>query len=134
MSRIGDHSAIYKSDEADGNITIYQGDVFLMPIIPMLSNFDLIWDRAAMVAINPCDRAKYGAKIKSILAKNGKVLIECLHREEGRTGPPHTLTEAHLTEVYKPLGFQLNHLSTHEDLSSIDRLGRLEVHNYLIKQ
>ena len=105
-----------------------------MPDSADFKNFDFIWDRAAMVAINPCDRAKYAAKLDSILAKNGTILIECLHREEGRTGPPHTLTEQNLVQVLKPLCFGLEHLENHDDLSSVAHLGKLEVHDYFIKR
>jgi thiopurine S-methyltransferase len=112
---------------------MYQGDFFAMNDIPALKNFDFIWDRAAMVAINPPDREKYAKKIKSLLVPSGTILLDALVREEGKTGPPHTLTETHIRDAYKPIGFEVNHLEHNEDLSSIDRLGAIQIHTYYIK-
>jgi len=114
----------------DKNLSILQGDFFEMII--GFENYDFIWDRAAMIAINPCDRAKYAAKLNSLLTVDGTILLEAVHREEGRTGPPHTLTEQNLVEVFEPLGFAIEHLEHHEYIS--DRLGKLEVHHYFIKR
>jgi len=118
----------------DGKIKIYQGDFFAMPKIDTFGGFDFVWDRAAMVAINPPDRAKYAAKIDSMLAPAGTIILEALEREEGRTGPPHTLTKESIVESYSTLGFKLEELESFEDLSSVDRLGKLGVHDYRLKR
>ena len=62
IERIDDESAIYTC--TGKNIQIYQGDFFQMPEKGKFRDFDFIWDRASMVAINPPDREKYANKIR----------------------------------------------------------------------
>lgn len=62
IEKINDESAIYTC--AGKNIQFYQGDFFKMPEEGKFRDFDLIWDRASMVAINPPDRKKYANKIR----------------------------------------------------------------------
>ena len=62
IEKINDESAIYTC--AGKNIQFYQGDFFKMPEDGKFRDFDLIWDRASMVAINPPDREKYANKIR----------------------------------------------------------------------
>ena len=60
--------------------------------------------------------------------KNGPMLLIALVREEGRTGPPHTVT----TENVKSLYDNVTQLSETEDLSSLERLGKLVESVYII--
>ena len=56
------------------------------------------------------------------------MLLITLVREEGRTGPPHTVT----TENVKSLYENVTQLSETEDLSSLERLGKLVESVYII--
>lgn len=134
VKEIDEHSSIYEGINCESKITFYQGDFFAMPDNDQFKHFDVVWDRAAMVAINPGDRGKYAEKIMSILSEKGTLLLSAMVREEGRDGPPHTLTECQISAAYKPLGFQLSHLEMFEDLSSVSRLGKLEVHTFQINR
>jgi|ERR1712130_81260 len=126
-----DHYSIYSSK--DERLKIYRGDLFAMPESPGLSRFDLVWDRASMVAINPPDRVKYAQKIKSLLNENGQILLQALVREEGRSGPPHTLTKEQISNAYVGLGIGITELQDWVDMSSVERLGKIHVHDYELK-
>ena len=62
VEKINEDSSVYFC--AEKNIRIYQGDFFNMPEDGKFSEFDCIWDRASMVAINPPDREKYAKKLR----------------------------------------------------------------------
>ena len=64
IEKINDESSIYTC--AGKKIQFYQGDFFNMPEDGKFRDFDLIWDRASMVAVNPPDREKYANKIKYV--------------------------------------------------------------------
>ena len=123
--------SIYSS--TDGRLKIFRGDLFEMPESSELSRFDLIWDRASMVAINPPDRMKYARKIKSLLGEKGEILLQALVREEGRSGPPHTLTKEQISNAYAGLGVDMTELQDWVDMSSVERLGKIHVHDYTLK-
>ena len=59
----------------------------------------------------------------------GEMLLVTLVREEGRTGPPHTVTFEDVQSLYD----NVDRISEEDDLSSIERMGKLVESVYRIK-
>ncbi|CAM4630673.1 unnamed protein product [Leuciscus chuanchicus] len=64
---------LFKS--ADGKISIYQCDLFKFSSA-VAGKFGGIWDRGGLVAINPCDREKYGSLLVSLMNNDCRYLVD----------------------------------------------------------
>ena len=88
----------YKSE--DGKITIHCGDFFqVKPEI--VGKIDGIWDRGALVAMNPSDRSKYSATILNLMDKDTVYLIAGLsYDQKCHGGPPFSVPMETVEELY----------------------------------
>ncbi|KAA0710303.1 putative thiopurine S-methyltransferase [Triplophysa tibetana] len=90
---------VFKS--ADGKISIYQCDLYKFSSA-IAGKFGGIWDRGAMVAINPCDRQKYAALLTSLMESDCRYLIDTLeYNPEQYKGPPFLVTEDVLKQLFE---------------------------------
>ncbi|XP_050992869.1 probable thiopurine S-methyltransferase [Labeo rohita] len=77
---------VFKS--ADGKISIYQCDLYKFSSA-VAGKFGGIWDRGALVAINPCDRQKYSTLLTSLMNNDCRYLLDTLeYNPELYKGPP----------------------------------------------
>ena len=98
------------------NIEIYQGDFFSLPST-LNHQFDWIYDRASLVAINPEQRKDYVKKCTSMLKEDGKILLLSFHYDpESFEGPPHSLSKDQIQKLYGG-AFSITHLA--EDRKSV---------------
>ena len=66
----------------DRKLTLYCGDI--LKFLPSIAGqFDAIWDRGALVAINVEDRQQYTSLLVSLLKPNGRILMVTFIYEEG---------------------------------------------------
>ena len=116
------------SDNSDkGRIAILEGDFFQLGQGRVMSNvlceltgtcqrkepFDGIWDRAALVALDPEDREAYTATQVKLLKPGGRMLLSTLAYEQSRmSGPPHSVDEAMVRALYEPKGMSVKLLGT----------------------
>lgn len=128
----------YEIYTADG-YKIYRGDFFTIPIS---EKFDFIYDRASIVAIDPELKPvsfeilscvpyiilfqNYAERLKKLM--NGEMLLIALVREEGRTGPPNTVSSDDVNALYE----NVKKICEEDDLSSVERMGKLVESVYLI--
>ncbi len=92
------------------NITISCGDFFKFN---NKEAFDIIYDRAALVALPESMRKDYAKIITASLKKNGKyLLISYEYNQTEMEGPPFSVSESEIQDLYK------NHF-TIEQLESI---------------
>jgi len=97
-SKNGDYDT-YKSD--DGKITIYAGD-FFQAKPELVGKIDGIWDRGALVAMNPSDRRKYADTILNLMNKDTVYLIAGLSYDQNcHGGPPFSVPMETVEELYK---------------------------------
>ena len=88
-----------------GAITITQGDWFdFKPETP----FDLVYDRAALIALPAPLRGPYLGHLSSLLSQSGKgLLVTMEYHQDQRPGPPFSVLSeelnAHPSLVFKPL-------------------------------
>ena len=64
-------------------------------------SFDIVWDRAALVALDPPRRAKYGPLMLSMLKPGGFILLNTFRYPRGiKEGPPHSIEEQEIWALY----------------------------------
>jgi thiopurine S-methyltransferase len=80
------------------SITLWCGDFFsIRPAV--LGHIDAVYDRAALIAIEPATREQYCLKIKELCPKN-LLLIGIDFPANEVKGPPFPLTEDEVTKLY----------------------------------
>lgn len=80
-------------DWRSGNLRVWVGDVFALdPARDGL--FDRVWDRAALVALDPPRRARYVERLRGVLAPGAEVLLNFFGIDaEDWSGPPFSVAE-----------------------------------------
>lgn len=80
--------------------TILQGDVFgLDPAL--VGTFDRVWDRAALIALDPPRRARYVETLRRVLRPGAVVLLVTMDYDQAkRAGPPHAVPESEVRALW----------------------------------
>ena len=82
-------------------LSLIEGDFFACSID---QQFDLIYDRAALVAIEPQRRAQYVEKIMSLLAPHGRLFLEFFDVGEfSASHPPFPIMRQTVRQLFTPL-------------------------------
>lgn len=96
----GQHE-LFQFDE----LSIYTGDVFTAPVKPV----DLVYDRAALVALPEEMRVDYVARIQSLLKPGGRILLVTLdYAQSEMAGPPFSVAEQEVRALFE--GYQVTKL------------------------
>jgi thiopurine S-methyltransferase len=84
-------------------IAYYVGDFF--DIKPeRIGRFDLIYDRAALIALPREKRSEYAQHLKSLLVPGGQMLMISLEYDPKKMeGPPFAVTESEVRSLFKEL-------------------------------
>ncbi|XP_069880601.1 thiopurine S-methyltransferase isoform X1 [Dipodomys merriami] len=91
-------ATVFKS--SSGNISLYCCSIFDLPRAN-IGQFDRIWDRGALVAINPDDRKRYTDIILSLLRKGFRYLLAVLSYDPTKhAGPPFYVTDAEIRRLF----------------------------------
>jgi thiopurine S-methyltransferase len=81
-------------------LSIWVGDFFGLATADAPA-FDAVYDRAALVAIKPGDRARYAATLLGALAPGGRVfLINFIYDQAEMAGPPFSVTEQTVIDLF----------------------------------
>ncbi|PAA85892.1 hypothetical protein BOX15_Mlig002991g2, partial [Macrostomum lignano] len=82
-------------ESSDGRLKFYLGDLFSDSLLTELkSSCQLVWDRAALVAIDVPDRAKYVSRVRELCEAKHAWLMELADYDRSKyAGPPHAITE-----------------------------------------
>jgi thiopurine S-methyltransferase len=82
-----------------GRVRFVEASVFdLAP--GALGDFDAVWDRAALIALPPADRARYAPWVLEQLAPGGLILAVTLDRGDPERGPPFTVTDDEVRRLW----------------------------------
>lgn len=83
-----------------GRLTVLQGDVF--DATPeLLGPIDRVWDRAAVVALDPGRRQRYAVTISALLRPGGLLLQNAFeYDQEKMDGPPFSVSTHELAALY----------------------------------
>ena len=85
------------------HIAYYVGDFFnIQP--DRIGRFDLIYDRAALIALPRDKRPEYVQHLKSLLVSGGNILLISLEYDPNKMeGPPFAVTESEVRSLFKGL-------------------------------
>ncbi|EJG0782985.1 thiopurine S-methyltransferase [Vibrio parahaemolyticus] len=84
---------LYQFDE----LSIYTGDFFTAPV----SQADIIYDRAALVALPQDMREEYVARLKQLLNPGGRILLVTLnYPQEEMAGPPFSVPLEEIQQLF----------------------------------
>ncbi|XP_072304285.1 probable thiopurine S-methyltransferase [Eucyclogobius newberryi] len=81
-------------------ISLYRSDIYKFSS-SLEGQFGAIWDRGALVAINPKDRENYAALLVSLMAPDCRYLLDTLiYNPELYKGPPFFVPDEQLLSLY----------------------------------
>ncbi|HCH1224077.1 thiopurine S-methyltransferase [Vibrio parahaemolyticus] len=84
---------LYQFDE----LSIYTGDFFTAPV----SQADIVYDRAALVALPQDMREEYVARLKPLLNPGGRILLVTLnYPQEEMAGPPFSVPLEEIQQLF----------------------------------
>jgi thiopurine S-methyltransferase len=96
----GDHSRA-------GDLHLWRSDILLIGE-DQLGRFDWIWDRGALVALDPAMRPAYAAHLGSLLQPRGAILLSALSYDPAAmSGPPWPITPDQLHVLYPEMHLEL---------------------------
>ncbi len=91
--QINSNHELYQFDE----LSIYTGDFFTAPI----ETYDIIYDRAALVALPEEMRGEYVARLKSVLKPGGRILLVTLdYVQDEMAGPPFSVPHYEVESLF----------------------------------
>jgi thiopurine S-methyltransferase len=99
---LGAHPAFYGR-----GVTLARADIFdCKP--ETLGRFDAIYDRAALVAIDPAMRERYVQTCRALLNGRGGIFLIAFAYDQTKTpGPPWSVDEATIRTLYAPMKVEL---------------------------
>lgn len=111
------------------NITFWHGDFLKLPK-RKLPPADLIFDKAAIVALPPQKRIAYAKKILSLSTEQTLVLMHLLNYPEGQmTGPPFSVTKEEVEKLFDSR-FRITELERNElNLSNFEKFSQRGLKN-----
>ena len=82
------------------SVDLYHADIFDYARVSD-RRFDLIYDRAALIALTPEQRCRYVEILTSLASPQAKMLLITVNYDTGIISPPpHIVTEAEITELF----------------------------------
>ena len=81
---------------------------------------DAVWDRGALVAVEPSLRDRYASALVARLAPGGRMLVVSLSYDPnaGCAGPPHNVPHEELVRLYESRGCEVTLLGSEEVIKS----------------
>ncbi|WP_165311156.1 thiopurine S-methyltransferase [Vibrio ziniensis] len=91
--QVNGHHELYQFDE----LSIYTGDYFTAPV----GTYDIVYDRAALIALPEEMRKEYVERLKSLLNPGGRILLVTLDYEQHEmAGPPFSVPQVEVEELF----------------------------------
>ncbi|TOL50763.1 thiopurine S-methyltransferase [Vibrio parahaemolyticus] len=120
---------LYQFDE----LSIYAGDFFTAPV----SQADIVYDRAALVALPQDMREEYVARLKQLLNPGGRILLVTLnYPQEEMAGPPFSVPLEEIQQLfagYKVTCLNVDQADEHHPKIAKKGLSRFSEEVYLIE-
>lgn len=96
------HHELYQFDE----LSIYTGDYFSAPV----ETYDIVYDRAALVALPEEMRKEYVERLKSLLNPGGRILLVTLDYEQHEmAGPPFSVPQEEIEQLFAEFSVERLH-------------------------
>jgi thiopurine S-methyltransferase len=104
---------------SSGNLQLWCGDFFRLPA-HKISGIDLIYDKAALVALPPKMRVRYADKIMELCSPDTYILLHhFIYPQDEMNGPPFSVSKKEIHKLFA-------HLFTFKTLEQMD----LDISNY----
>ncbi|WP_367988936.1 thiopurine S-methyltransferase [Vibrio sp. NTOU-M3] len=98
---VANQHELYQFDE----LSIYTGDYFTAPVQPV----DIIYDRAALIALPLEMRLEYVERLKRLLKPGGRILLITLdYPQKEMVGPPFSVTKTEVENLFS--GYKITQL------------------------
>ncbi|MBV1842239.1 thiopurine S-methyltransferase [Photobacterium ganghwense] len=115
VTPLGNGQSLYEFDE----ISIYCGDFFSTRIEPT----DVVYDRAALIAMPEAMRQMYVEKLLSLVKPGGRILLVTVdYPQNEMDGPPFSVAKEEVERLFE--GYQIRHLSREEGDENHPRIQR----------
>lgn len=86
-------------------LTILQGDALLLEAAQAGGQVDGVYDRAALVAVAPADRARLVASYRRLLRPDGRLLVIVFDYDQSRLkGPPWAVSREEVQRLFADFG------------------------------
>ncbi|XP_068787810.1 thiopurine S-methyltransferase [Struthio camelus] len=86
-----------------GNISLYCCSIYDLSSA-IVGKFDGVWDRGALVAVNPCDRQRYASLMISLMEKSSSYLLVTVSYDPNKhKGPPFYVPETEIKSLFGKL-------------------------------
>ncbi|TLE14368.1 thiopurine S-methyltransferase [Vibrio cholerae] len=93
VTRLNAQHELYQFDE----LTLFTGDFFTAPV----ESVDLVYDRAALVALPQEMRAEYAQRVLQLLKPGGRILLVSMdYVQTELLGPPFSVPEAEIRTLF----------------------------------
>lgn len=99
--------AVYRYATPDGLLQIFQADIFSPQLTKEVllgggsSGFDVVWDRASLIALNPHTRARYVSQVQAWLQPHAEYLLNvCSYDQTQMHGPPFSVPETQVHQLF----------------------------------
>ena len=111
-TRVSDELVVRETE--DGRVRLLECDMLGAALCgESVGPVTAVWDRAAMVALHPSQRAAYGAKVLSLLQPGAHMLMETVEYEQSlMQGPPFSLTEEAVRRTFGTRFAEFRHMNT----------------------
>eukprot|EP00591_Stephanopyxis_turris_P004305 CAMPEP_0195521450 /NCGR_PEP_ID=MMETSP0794_2-20130614/18707_1 /TAXON_ID=515487 /ORGANISM="Stephanopyxis turris, Strain CCMP 815" /LENGTH=276 /DNA_ID=CAMNT_0040651013 /DNA_START=156 /DNA_END=982 /DNA_ORIENTATION=+ len=88
------------------NTSMIKGDFFCLDDRASDGLFDVVWDRASIVAIAPDRRKEYVSLLSKLMNPGGVILLVTIDKRDGttearRAGPPYSLDEGEVRRLFR---------------------------------
>jgi thiopurine S-methyltransferase len=120
-----DGSVVHAS--ADGLVTVHQYDFFRFRA---REPFDLVYDRGALVAVQPSERERYADVVATAMGPGAFLFQDVIDRGgDKKSGPPFEVVESELRALYEKRGLEM---IDHQVGASREGMG--VTHYYLLRK
>ncbi|KAM6444804.1 thiopurine S-methyltransferase isoform 2-T2 [Rhynochetos jubatus] len=93
-------SGAKKLQSTCGNISLYCCSIYDLSS-SIVGKFDGVWDRGALVAVNPCDRQRYVSLMITLMEKNSSYLLVAVSYDPNKhKGPPFYVPESEIKSLF----------------------------------
>ncbi|XP_026698830.1 thiopurine S-methyltransferase isoform X3 [Athene cunicularia] len=93
-------SGAKKFQSTSGNVSLYCCSIYDLSS-SIVGKFDGVWDRGALVAVNPCDRERYVSLMITLMEKNSSYLLVTVSYDPNKhKGPPFYVPESEIKSLF----------------------------------
>ncbi len=119
---------VFRAQDLDLEVRV--GNFFELSAVP---SFDAVWDRAAMVALDPDRRARYVKHLIQLVRPGGTMLVNIMdYPQEQMPGPPHAISFDDLGMAYRA-HFKLELLKEQDQIDDSPKFRERGLDHFIVR-